>query len=94
MSPLFGKRHDDDAGAGFVVEQAGSVSSGGAGDAGQSDPKHLPRLVQLGAALDDAVKDAAAMPLPALAAKLLNELFGSDYQPRGNGVDVDSIASR
>ena len=32
------------------------------------------------------------MPLPALAAKLMSELFGSQYEPRGNGVDIDAIA--
>jgi hypothetical protein len=78
MSPIFGKHHDADAGLG--------------GDAPEPDENHLPRPIELGAALDDAVKDAAAIPLPKLAAKLMNELFGSGYQPRGNGVDVDSIA--
>ena len=62
------------------------------GDAPEPDEQHLPRLIELGAALDDAVKDAAAIPLPKLAAKLMKELFGSEYQPRGHGVDVDSIA--
>ncbi len=33
------------------------------------------------------------MPLPTLAAKLMSELFGSNYQPRGNGVDIDTIAA-
>jgi hypothetical protein len=57
----------------------------------QQGEQHLPRLIELGAALDDAVKEAAATPLPTLAARLMKELFGSEYQPRGNGVDVDSI---
>jgi hypothetical protein len=61
-------------------------------DPPQSDSEHLPRLIELGAVLDDAVKEAAATPLPKLAAKLMSDLFGSGYQPRGNGVDVDSIA--
>ena len=78
MSPLFGKHHDADTGL--------------EGDAPEPDEKHLPRLIELGAALDDVVKEAAAIPLPELAATLMNELFGSEYQPRGNGVDVDSIA--
>ncbi len=78
MSPLFGHHHDADTG----------LDS----DARQPDQQHLPRLIELGAALDDAVKQAAAIPLPKLAAKLMNELFGSEYQPRGNGVDVDAIA--
>ena len=77
MSPMFGKHHDADTGLD--------------GDA-QPDQQHLPRLIELGAALDDAVKEAAGIPLPKLAAKLMNELFGSEYQPRGDGVDVDSIA--
>jgi len=93
MSPMFGKHRDADTGADVAVQPAGSTyGAGSGGDAAQSDPKHLPRLIELGAALDDAVKEAAATPLPTLAAKLMNELFGSDYQPRGNGVDVDSIA--
>jgi len=92
MSPIFGKRRDD-ADTDVAIEPAGSTyGSEAGGDASQPDPKHLPRLIELGAALDDAVKQAAATPLPTLAAKLMNELFGSDYQPRGNGVDVDSIA--
>ncbi len=78
MSPLFGKHHDADTGL--------------EGGPAQSDPEHLPRLIELGAALDDAVKEAAATPLPKLAAKLMSDLFGSEYQPRGNGVDVDAIA--
>jgi hypothetical protein len=78
MSPLFGKHHDADAGL--------------EGEAPEPDEKHLPRLIELGAALDNAVKEAAAIPLPKLAVKLMNELFGSEYQPRGNGVDVDTIA--
>ena len=78
MSPMFRKHHDADTGL--------------QGDAPEPDDKHLPRLIELGAALDDAVKEAAAIPLPKLAAKLMNELFGSEYQPRGNGVDVDSLA--
>src|SRR6476646_5089201 len=53
----------------------------------------LPRLFELGAVLDEAVKEALETPLPKLAVKLMNELFGSEYQPRSNGVDVDSIAS-
>jgi hypothetical protein len=78
MSPLFGKHHDADAGLDGASPEA--------------DSKDLPRLVELGPALDDAVKDAATTALPKLAAKLMNELFGSSYQPRGNGVDVDAIA--
>lgn len=77
MAPLF-RKHDDDTAT--------------AADESQSDPKHLPRLAQLGAVLDQAVNEAASIPLPKLAAKLMNELFGSQYQPRGNGVDVDTIA--
>ena len=78
MSRLFGKHHDNNTEL--------------QGDAPKPDQEHLPRLIELGAALDDAVKDAAAIPLPKLAATLMNELFGSEYQPRGGGVDVDSIA--
>jgi hypothetical protein len=78
LSRLFGKHHD--------------ASAGLQGDAPKPDQEHLPRLIELGAALDDAVRDAAAIPLPKLAAKLMSELFGSEYQPRGNCVDVDSIA--
>jgi hypothetical protein len=78
MSPLFGKHHDADTGL--------------EGEAAQPDPDHLPRLIELGPALDDAVREAAAMPLPKLAAKLMSDLFGSEYQPRGNAVDVDAIA--
>lgn len=79
MSPLF-RRHQ-------------GADSWADADEAQPDSGHLPRLADLGAALDDAVNQAAATPLPKLAAKLMNELFGSDYQPRGNGVDVDTIAS-
>lgn len=78
MSPMFGKHHDADTGL--------------EADTPQPDSKHLPRLIELGAVLDDAVKEAAATPLPKLAATLMTELFGSEYQPRGDGVDVDSIA--
>ena len=79
MSPFFGKHHDADTGL--------------EADASASDERHLPRLIELGPVLDDAVKEAASTPLPALAAKLMTELFGSGYQPRGNGVDIDAIAS-
>jgi hypothetical protein len=79
MSPFFGKHHDADTGL--------------EAEASPTDERHLPRLIELGAVLDDAVKQAAATPLPALAAKLMNELFGSGYQPRGNGVDIDTIAA-
>src|SRR5438270_386284 len=61
-------------------------------DASEPDFQDLPRLTELGAALDDAVKEAAALPLPALAAKLMGELFGAKYEPGGNGVDVDAVA--
>jgi hypothetical protein len=61
-------------------------------DGGATEQDHLPRLAELGAELDAAAKQAAATPLPTLAAKLMNELFGSSYEPRGNGVDVDAIA--
>jgi hypothetical protein len=79
MSPLFGKHHDAD------VEEGT--------DTAQSDPGHLPRLAEMGPALDEAAKEAAATPLPKLAAQLMNELFGPEYEPRGNRVDVDTIAS-
>ena len=62
-------------------------------DASPSDERHLPGLIELGPVLDAAVKEAAATPLPTLAAKLMQELFGSGYQPRGTGVDVDALAS-
>ena len=56
--------------------------------------ERLPRLCELGPALDDAVKQADATPLPKLAATLMSELFGSEYHPRGSGgVDIDTIAS-
>jgi len=77
MSPFFGNHHDADTEA----------------DASEPDQGHLPRLIELGAVLDEAVKDAAAMPLPRVASKLMSELFGSNYQPRGNGVDIDTIAA-
>src|SRR4051794_21954377 len=79
MSPLFRRHHDEDIGL--------------EGDGRERDPEHLPRLIELGAALDNAVRDVAATPLPKIAAKLMTELFGSGYAPRGNGVDVDAIAS-
>ena len=79
MSPLFGKHHDADA--------------GDETDTAQPDPRHLPRLAEMGPALDDIAKEAEATPLPQLAAKLMTELFGSEYQPRGNAVDVDTFAS-
>jgi hypothetical protein len=77
MSPLFGKHRDAE----------------NDGDTAETDWRHLPRLAEMGPALDQAANDAAATPLPALAAKLMSELFGAEYVPRGNGVDVDSIAS-
>ena len=77
MSPLFGKHHD----------------AGDEADPPQTDWRHLPRLAEIGPQLDQVASEVAAMPLPALAAKLMTELFGSEYAPRGNGVDVDSIAS-
>jgi hypothetical protein len=55
------------------------------------DSEDLPRLVELGQALDDAVLAAAAEPLPKLAARLMGELFGSDYHP-GDWVSLDSVA--
>ena len=79
MSPLFGRHRESDAGDGA--------------DTQQPDPSHLPRLAEMGPALDEAAKEAAATPLPKLAAKLMNELFGSEYQPRGNRVAGDTIAS-
>jgi hypothetical protein len=60
-------------------------------DAGAGDSDHLPRLVELGQALDDAVLAAAAEPLPKLAAKLMADLFGSEYHP-GDYVDLNSAA--
>jgi hypothetical protein len=78
MSPLFGKHHDADA--------------EGETDPPETDWRKLPRLAELGPELDAAAREAASMPLPQLAAKLMTELFGTEYQPRGNGVDVDSIA--
>ena len=77
MSPFFGNHHDADTEA----------------DAPEPNQGHLPRLFELGAVLDEAVKDAAAMPLPRVASKLMSDLFGSNYQPRGNGVDIDTIAA-
>ena len=53
--------------------------------------ERLPRLVELGQALDDAVLAAAAEPLPQLAAKLMAELFGSEYHP-GEWVDLNDAA--
>jgi hypothetical protein len=50
-----------------------------------------PRLIELGQALDDAVLAAAAEPLPKLAARLMSELFGSQYHP-GEWVDLNSVA--
>jgi hypothetical protein len=55
------------------------------------DSEHLPRLAELGQALGDAVLAAAAEPLPKLAARLMAELFGSDYHP-GEWVSLDSVA--
>jgi hypothetical protein len=60
-------------------------------DAGARDSEHLPRLVELGQALDDAVLAAAAEPLPKLAARLMAELFGSEYHP-GEWVDLNAAA--
>ncbi len=77
MSPLFGKHTD----------------AAGGTDTPETDWRHLPRLAEMGAALDRTASEAAAMPSAALAAKLMTELFGSEYVPRGKGVDVDSIAS-
>ena len=45
MSPIFGKHHHADTGL--------------EGDAAAPDSGHLPRLIELGAALDDAVREAA-----------------------------------
>jgi hypothetical protein len=60
-------------------------------DAGSRDSEPLPRLVELGQALDDAVLAAAAEPLPKLAARLMAELFGSEYHP-GEWVDLNAAA--
>jgi hypothetical protein len=57
-----------------------------------ADPEHLPRLIELGQALDNAVLAAARAPLPQLAAYLMGQLFGSEYHP-GQWVDLDTIAS-
>jgi hypothetical protein len=73
------KRHNDD-------------SDGQETDAVADDSEHLPRLIELGRALDDAVLAAAAEPLPKLAARLMAELFGSQYYP-GEWVDLDTVAS-
>ena len=48
MSPLFGKHHDD------AGDEAGTQDT---------DWRHLPRLAEMGDALDQAADDAAAMPL-------------------------------
>ena len=56
------------------------------------DPGHLPRLIELGQALDNAVLAAAREPLPKLAAYLMAELWGSEYHP-GQWVDLDTVAS-
>jgi len=66
--------------------------SDGSGDE-PAAPGHLPRLAEMGPALDQAAAEAAATPLPKIAARLMRELFGPEYQPRGNQVDVDSLAS-
>lgn len=60
-------------------------------DARAADSEHLPRLVELGPALDSAVLAAAAEPLPKLAARLMGELFGSVYQP-GVWVELEAVA--
>ena len=60
-------------------------------DAGTGDSEHLPRLIELGHALDDAVLAAAAEPLPKLAARLMAVLFGSEYHP-GERVDLNAAA--
>ena len=73
------KRHNDD-------------NDGQETDAAVGDSEHLPRLIELGRALDDAVLAAAAEPLPKLAARLMGELFGSGYHP-GEWVDLNSAAS-
>ena len=52
---------------------------------------NLPRLIELGPALDNAVLAAAAEPLPRLAARLMAELFGPEYHP-GAWVDLNSVA--
>ena len=56
-----------------------------------SDSEHLPRLIELGQVLDNAVLAAAAQPLPKLAAWLMSELFGSEYHP-GHWVDLNSVS--
>ena len=56
------------------------------------DSEQLPRLIELGPALDNAVLAAAGQPLPKLAAYLMAELFGSEYHP-GQWIDLDTIAS-
>lgn|GEM_PF-2043540 len=55
------------------------------------DPENLPRLIELGQALDNAVLAAAGQPLPRLAAYLMAQLFGSEYHP-GQWVDLDTVA--
>lgn len=67
-------------------------SDGEESDAGATDPGPLPRLAELGQVLEDAVLAAAAQPLPSLAARLMIELFGSEYHP-GQRVDLDSVSA-
>ena len=62
-------------------------------DEQSAPPEKLPRLIDLGPALDDAVTSAAAMPLPTVAAKLMTELFAGAYTPGGGQVDSDVLAS-
>ena len=54
--------------------------------------EQLPRIIELGQALDNAVLAAAAEPLPKLAARLMSELFGSQYHP-GEWVDLNAASS-
>ena len=58
---------------------------------GVSRVEQLPRIIELGQALDDAVLAAAAEPLPKLAARLMSEHFGSQYHP-GEWVDLNAAS--
>jgi hypothetical protein len=54
------------------------------------DMENLPRLMELGPALDDAVLAAAAESLPGLAVKLMSELSGPSTAPENGSISMTS----
>jgi hypothetical protein len=57
-----------------------------------TDGGQLPRVIQLGAQLDDTVKHIATIPLEQLAAQVMTQFFSAAYEPGGGDVGTGDIA--